>query len=267
MNNFFDVAPEFITEDNRRIRTEYKTSFQSIQHRLEAQLPPELIKNKTILDIGSCVGAAGYYSLQNGAKHYTGVELQKYYAETSNTLLKKYCNVNNFKIVKDDILVFLNQCSTSNIKYDIILAAGILYQFMDPILFLQNVAKVANEVIIIDTKWIPPGKKGVGRIMMRENEAMVIGENANTHSVIRGVGSLMCCHAIDIVMLTEGFEKDCDIILPKPITDADDPYNIMIKHYDENLGPKKIILRYKKNNDKLKKLNDILREKENKNIF
>jgi hypothetical protein len=76
----------------------------------------------------------------------------------------------------------------------------------------------------------------------------------------------MCCHAIDIVMLTEGFKKDCDIVLPKPIIDADDPYNIMIKHYNGNLGPKKIILRYKKNNDKLKNLNDILREKENKNI-
>jgi hypothetical protein len=267
MADIFKNAPEFITKDNRRLRPEYTTSFQSISHRLQAQLPESIIKNKTVLDLGSCLGAAGYYSLTNGAIHYTGVELQKFYASTSNVLLNTYCDASTFQIIKKDLLTFLDDCILNQIKFDVTLAAGILYEFMDPISFLQKVCRVTNETVVIDTKWIQPGKSGIGIIAMRPNEAMVRGVNSESHSIVRGIGSMMCSNAIDMVMSTESYHRDSDIILPKPILDTEDPYNLEVTHPSGTVGPKKIILCYKKIEHRAKTLNDILIEEENDGTF
>jgi hypothetical protein len=265
--DIFENAPEFITRDNRRLRPEYTTSFQSISHRLQAQLPKLLIQDKTILDLGSCMGAAGYYSLTLGAKYYTGIELQKFYADTSNILLNTYCDPSNFKIIKKELLNFLDECIQNGTKFDVTLAAGILYEFMDPISFLQKVCKVTNETIVIDTKWISANKSGVGIIAMRPNEAMVRGINSDSHSIVRGIGSMMCSNAIDMVMSTESYYRNNAIILPKRITDAEDPYNIEVTHPNGQVGPKKIILCYKKDKHYIKTLNDVLIEEENNDYF
>lgn len=267
MTDIFKHAPEFITKDNRRLRSEYTTSFQSISHRLLAQIPGTLIQNKTILDLGSCMGSAGYYSLTNGATHYTGVELQKFYAATSNLLLDKYCDPSRFQIIKQDLLSFLDECIRNGTKFDITLAAGILYEFMDPISFLQKVCKVTNETVVIDTKWIPANKSGVGIIAMRPNEAMVRGVDSDSHSIVRGIGSMMCSNAIDMVMSTESYYRNDDIILPEYITDTEDPYNTEVTHPSGHVGPKKIILRYKKDKHYTKTLNDVLIEEENNDYF
>lgn len=262
MTNIFEIAPEFITKDNRRLRIEYTTSFQSISHRLDALLPKSLIENKTLLDLGSCIGAAGYHAAINNALYYTGVELQKFYADSSKSLLSKYCNSEKFQIVHSDLLEFLDECILNDKKFDVILAAGILYEFMDPISFLQKICKVTTGTVVIDTKWIPANKSGVGIIVMRPNEAMVRGVDSDSHSIVRGIGSAMCSHAIDMVMSTESYYRNTDIILPEPITDAEDPYNIEVTHPSGHLGPKKIILRYEKRIIHVKTLNDILIEKE-----
>lgn len=263
----FKNAPEFITTDNRRLRSEYTTSFQSISHRLHAQLPETLIKNKTVLDLGSCIGAAGYYSLNNGASHYTGVELQKFYADTSTTLLSTYCDLSKFQIIKKDLLEFLDECILNGIKFDVTLAAGILYEFIDPISFLQKICKVTNETVVVDTKWIPTNKSGLGIIVMRPNEAMVRGVDSDSHSIVRGIGSRMCSNAIDMVMSSESYHRTEDIILPEPITDTEDPYNTVVTHPNGSSGPKKIILRYKKDKHYIKTLNDVLIEEENNGNF
>ena len=267
MNTIFIDAPEFITKDNRRLRAEYTTTVQSITHRLEAQLPNTLIEGKTILDLGSCLGAAGHYALLNGAKYYTGVELQKFYANTSKELLNRYNNPNEFQIIIQDLIKFLDECIEKNIKFDVSLAAGILYEFMDPISFLQKVCRVTNEIVVVDTKWIKPGPDGIGIVAMRPNEAMVRGTSADEHSIVRGIGSMMCINAIDMVMSTESYYRNNDIILPTPINDTADPYNIDVTHPNGNVGPKKILLRYTKNKQITKTLNDILNEKEHYDNF
>ena len=72
MNNIFEIATEFVDYDNRKFRMIHnKTSSEVLQNKFEVQLPIELINDKTILDLGSCLGAAGHYSLTHGAKHYT----------------------------------------------------------------------------------------------------------------------------------------------------------------------------------------------------
>ena len=102
---------------------------------------------------------------------------------------------------------------------------------------------------------------------MRPNEAMVRGTSADEHSIVRGIGSMMCINAIDMVMSTESYYRNNDIILPTPINDTADPYNIDVTHPNGNVGPKKILLRYTKNKQITKTLNDILNEKEHYDNF
>ncbi|MGB1012174.1 MAG: hypothetical protein ACPGVP_20840, partial [Thiolinea sp.] len=71
----FDNYPAFYQEDNRRHRGFNPTSKAFIEAKYATLLPEKLIKDKTILDLGSCNGSAGQWTLFHGAKHYTGVEI------------------------------------------------------------------------------------------------------------------------------------------------------------------------------------------------
>ena len=53
------------------------------------------IKDKTVLDLGSCLGAAGYFAIKTVAKEYIGVEAQTHYVDLSKNLLSKYLNKNH----------------------------------------------------------------------------------------------------------------------------------------------------------------------------
>ena len=126
MKNIFEDAPEFIDLDNQRLREMYTTSYDSIFNKIEAQLPPNLINDKTVLDLGACMCYAGYYAIKTGAKFYTGVEVQPKYASLGEELLTKYIDSNKFEVVQQDVLKYLDDCISKNIKFDIVLAAGVL---------------------------------------------------------------------------------------------------------------------------------------------
>ena len=95
---FFDVYKEFITRDPRSNRKNWTVTSESLTKRCAALLPIEMIKGKKILDLGSCIGAMGQWCLENGAEHYTGVEIQKEFRDISQSLLSKHHT--NFTIVE-----------------------------------------------------------------------------------------------------------------------------------------------------------------------
>src|SRR4051812_40408718 len=76
----------WVENDNRRNRTYNAVTAGSLNAKCTACLPKRLIEGKTVLDLGSCIGHAGWWSLSNGARFYCGVETQKDYADTANRL-------------------------------------------------------------------------------------------------------------------------------------------------------------------------------------
>lgn len=259
MNIFYD-ADDFVNLDNRHNRNLYKTSIESLYNKTEAQLPKDLIEGKTILDLGSCLSHAGYYALLNGAKFYTGVEVQPGYADLADKLLNKYTQGKNFEVIQQDINDFLDECIASKKKFDIVLAAGIIYGFFDPIVFLTKMTKVANETIVIDSKFVPSSQNpDVGVMVIIKNELMPNGsDNENSHT---GVGVRMCPKAIDIVMESQGFKRQGDFILPNPIADAHDPYNETKTYPSGVVGPYKFISRYQKVEESIPILEDVIKQK------
>jgi len=250
----FDAAKDFLYLDNRRLRYKQSTTLESLTYKLLAQLPPELIKDKTILDLGSCLGAAGHHALSYGASKYTGVELQTYYFENSKRMLTKYWDTNKFNIVQQDIEEFLDIAIAENRKYDYVLAAGVIYGFVDIVNILKKISKVSNEYMMLDTLTVhvttDDPKSG---IIIINNQGMVRGLHALSppENMYFGVGSKIDLKALDMVMSTLDFERKEDIILPKLITDTTvDAYNTPDPVYFKNLlgvdfsGPVRYMTRY-----------------------
>ncbi len=253
-NSIFDSATEFIDLDNRRLRHKQTTTLESLTNKLLVQLPADLIKDKTILDLGSCLGAAGHHALSYGSSHYTGVELQPYYFDTSIQLLSKYWQEHQYSIIQQDVEEFLDIAIAENRKYDYVLAAGIIYGFVNIVSILEKISKVSNKHIMIDTLTVHVTTDDPNSgIILINNQGMVKGSHASSSpdNIYSGVGSTIDLRALDMVMSTLNFERKENIILPGLITDTlIDAYNTPDPRYFKRVlgvdfsGPSRYMTRY-----------------------
>ncbi len=267
MTNIFEIATEFVDYDNRKFRMVHnKTSSEVLQNKFEVQLPIELIKDKTILDLGSCLGAAGHYSLTQGCKHYTGIEVQPYYFDTSNLILSKYWSNDKFKIIQQDVEKFLDECIEKNIQYDYVLAAGIIYGFLDIVSIIKKIAKVTRNQVLIETMNLPTEyDPNHGFVLITQTENMVKGDDSENSNHYTGPSSRISLSALDIIMSTARFERTEEIILPKKSLTSNDSYhNIVEFPITKTLGPLRYIVRYSRTGAIVKPLNDILLEDSSK---
>lgn len=155
----FDLQSEFIDLDVRKNRPtkakddkgyniySYPLTVEFMNRRHSVMLPPEVIQGKTILDVGSCMGATGAWCLYHGAKHYTGVEVQPTYIKLSNQLLSKYYKSEQFEIVNQPA-----EHMRFNKRFDIVVASGILYGVFDPFSLVKSITSLARERVIIESR-------------------------------------------------------------------------------------------------------------------
>lgn len=259
MTNIFEIATEFVDYDNRKLRTvNNKTSSEVLENKFQVHLPTELIKDRSVLDLGSCLGAAGHYSLTHGCKHYTGVEIQPYYVDTSNLLLSKYWDKDRFIIIQQDIEAFLDNCIEKNIQYDYVLAAGIIYGFLDIVSILKKIAKVTRHNVLIETMNLPIDyEKDNGFILITQKERMVKGVDSENNDCFTGPSARISLSALDIIMSTCSFNRTEDILLPKKAIHSVDSYHDVIMFgITKTSGPLRYIVRYNKIGVATKSLND-----------
>jgi tRNA (cmo5U34)-methyltransferase len=145
----FDDHPEFFEQDNRKHRQCNPVTKGTLEAKLGVLLPAWLVKGKSVLDLGSCVGAAGQWSLFHGAASYTGVELQEDYVAKSQAFLSGWGT--RAATVKSDIRSFLEQAAPRS--YDIVVAAGVLYLFIDPETIVEQICRVASEIVMIESNY------------------------------------------------------------------------------------------------------------------
>ena len=79
--NIFEQAPEFTEWDNRKDREVNRVTAESTYNRLSVQLPEWLVKDSTILDLGSCLGAAGHMAHPFDDKSLTFGDFKKIFLE------------------------------------------------------------------------------------------------------------------------------------------------------------------------------------------
>ena len=81
--SFFTQFPEFVAQDSRKDRGFSPVTIETLDNRHLVTTPKWLVEDMTVLDLGSCLGATGHWSLSQECKHYTGVEVQPELASTS----------------------------------------------------------------------------------------------------------------------------------------------------------------------------------------
>jgi hypothetical protein len=228
MIDTFKLHPEFIEVDNRKNRPiivpspekngpsySYNINPEFMFKRHQVMLPLDLIKGKSILDIGGCIGASGDWSLANGAKHYTNIEFYPECQELSKTLLSKYYSQNQYSVYDGSFSDF-----PIDKKYDIVVAAGTLYGSFDVFKFVEKMTKLSNEFVIIDAvhpfngyRRLFPDASDADRKRVSQTLSIIqpserIRQGIQSNKSLRVAASLVSITALKTMMKNHGFEYD-----------------------------------------------------------
>lgn len=253
--NIFESAHEFVTLDNRRFRNSNACTAVGLQNKFEVQLPAKLIVGKTVLDLGSCLGAAGHWALTNQASHYTGVELQDYYVDTSKQLLSNLYSSEKFSIVQANVDTFLDNCIANSVTYDYVLAGGLLHGFFNTIEILKKISLVSNNVVVIDTINLRDTKPNSGFIFFKNTSMIRAG--IDIQDSYNELSANINLSALDMVMSVNGYQRNEDKLVPKHHGGID-PYNDIVQLEDGSFGTWRYIVRYTKTDIKRSTLESVI---------
>lgn len=248
---FFNNYPEFVDSDIRKHRAKTPVTAESLDRRCEVLLPAWYIKDKTILDLGHCVGAFGQWALAHGAKHYTGLDIQKSFCDKSQELLSKHWDSSQFEIINADVIEYLK---TTDKKYDIVVACGILHGYLDFYTLLKSITDVCDYVVfesieIEDTDNTPKAHFQLTNMV-----------SATYSQPYHGVTCLLGYNALRVIMRDLGFDVYGERIYPEPIAESHDAYNDDVNGDDKNAKPKRFMVRYIKTNKKVLTLQSKIRD-------
>ena len=243
MSNFFINYPEFINEDSRRHREHVPITAETLDRRHEVLLPSNLLKDATVLDLGSCIGATGHWCLSFGAKHYTGVEIQKEMCDISQRLLGNYWT--NFDIVNSNIETFLD---TQKKTYDVVILLGVIYAFMDTYSLLKKVSRICNHVIVVDGSY-------PHHMLHKDSPVIDVINNVHINSTelnlaYNGIGVRASPAAISKFLNVFGFGCTEGLLYPRPLEDPNthDTYITAIKRPGSKvILPSRYMMRFFKN--------------------
>lgn len=240
---FFEQYNEFVANDVRSSRGTTTVTSESMTKRCEALLPKWMVEGKTILDLGHCLGAFGHWALANGAKHYTGVDIQQSFCDKSKELLSSHWSNDKFTIEREETLEYLI-CSAHQ-SYDIVIASGIIHCYVNSIDFVEKLAAVAKEYVVIETQEADE-TSGIPSIQFKIFNMV----SDSIGSPYAGWSSAIGYNALRAVMGENGFDVHGGRIHPKKIIGSHDAYNdeIEINTSDIYAAPKRYMVRYKRTN-------------------
>lgn len=240
---FFDQYPEFVDRDLRKTRGTTQVTSESLSKRCEVLLPEWSVKGMRVLDLGHCAGAMGQWSLANGAKHYTGVDIQTDFCDVSNELLSNNWSLDKFTIVNRDVMEFMKYEIECGAVYDVILASGILHGYMNTVGFIELMSKLSCKYIVVESIDIPePGYP----IIEFKRYNMVSQKNGYPYS---GWTPIVGFTALRSIMNEFGFVMHGDRIYPRKIIESHDSYNdtLILKVDTPQIGkPNRFMVRYSK---------------------
>lgn len=245
VNSFDTTFKRFIDLDNRTLRNFNTVTSEVMLNKCLATLPKDKIQGKTILDLGCCLGAMGAWAIENGAKHYTGIEIQEKYVQQANMLFCEHgFDDNVFSIIQSDVVKFLKD---SESQYDIIICIGVVFAIPDILDFIKEISLKCTDYIIIDS--IAPhffyNNLPVIEVIKDQKINSASDENTPSYfSSFTGIGLLPSKEALDLLFLTNGYLTEQ--IFPIPVKNTDDVYNDGIQTGNKDkpiLNPNRFLLK------------------------
>jgi len=201
----FDDYPDFYQQDNRRYRGFNPVNKAFLETKLSVLLPEEQLKDKYILDLGSCYGAAGQWALFYGAAHYTGVEIQQNYVNQSRQFLAHWQD--RAAIIQQDVRYYLQH--TLEQSFDIVLLAGIVYHFIDSNVVIDQACRVARQQVVVESNYPPSMRAGKLPLDVAVTEYVMQQEVNLDHGnqSMLGVSASPSIAALDVLFRLNGFAK------------------------------------------------------------
>lgn len=144
------INQEFLDRDFRRCRPlalGIPSTDELTTTRHSLLLPPELIQDKRILDLGSFLGITADWCLNSGVASYTGVEISPEFSSASVELLNKYHSDKSWTIVNQSLEQFF---ADDQEQYDIIFCWGVVHNTCDHIGHMRQLARRADHIILQD---------------------------------------------------------------------------------------------------------------------
>lgn len=227
--NCFKTAPDFIKEDNRRFRPRNPITQEQMYNKHVALLPEAIIRGKSVLDLGCCIGATGHWCLSNGASHYTGIELQPEYVQIAEKLLNKY-HPGKFNIQQMAIEEWLNQPDKPS--FDVVCLLGVIYIFVDYFSVLKLATDITRSTLVIENCYARILKKNPNYCGVEFMNDQTINLSTETSSLI-GRGTRITPNGLQWLMKSFSFTSNEGIIRPEPITGSPDVYNRPIDEMTE----------------------------------
>jgi SAM-dependent methyltransferase len=218
MKSPYDDYPDFYTQDHRQKRLLSPINKEQLENRHAAMFAEWNIQDKSVLDLGSCLGATGQWVLFHGARHYTGVEAQAAYAERSRHLLGHYAD--RIRIEQTSIEDFLAENTE---EFDVVVMLGVIYAFLSYHDLLAKVARICKETLIIEGVYPYPNvcNPKAPIVEITTEQSMVLAD-AEQH--VQGVGVRISPSALSIVLSTMGFEAVGQPTMPKHIKSVIDNF-------------------------------------------
>lgn len=251
--NCFETAPEFIDEDNRRFRLRTPVSKEQMVAKHSVLLPESLVKGKTILDLGCCMGATGHWCLSHGAAHYTGVEFQPEYAEAAQRLHNKY-HSGKATIHRAAIEQWLAQPNLPT--FDIVCILGVIYAFVDYFSILKLSTAIARSHIIIEGLYAGIAKEHPNFCGVQFMDDQPINL-ATEHSSLLGRGARVMPKGMEWLMLEFGFKSKEGLLYPPLVSDTPDVYNRPL-HQLGKRHPVRYLMRFERTDVQAKSVSENL---------
>lgn len=202
----FDDYPNFYENDNRRNRGFNPISKAFLEAKFGVLLPEDVVKGKSVLDLGSCYGAAGQWVLFNNASTYTGIEVQKEYAIQSRERLSHWGD--KVTILQEDVRSYLNKIDEN--RFDVVIISGILYHFIDTKKIIDSVCRACKGSVIVETNFPPSMRSGEIPINLAITEYVSDQEVnlAEGDQSMLGLSATSSLPALDIFFGLNGFNKE-----------------------------------------------------------
>ncbi len=146
-NNFFDSFPVFYQTS--------KTSAEAnrLNHRYTALIHSnkEIIKNSSILDLGSHDGRWSFAAIKSGAKRVLGIEGREELVKVSFETMEKYrIPREKYSFEVGDIFEKIKEIKPN--EFDVVFCFGIFYHIMNHMLLLHEIKRLRARYLILDTK-------------------------------------------------------------------------------------------------------------------
>ena len=142
---FFDDYPEFFKTSStgsilNRLNKRYTTLIESNK---------SIIKNSSILDLGSHDGRWSFAAIKNGAINVLGIEGREHLVKNSHKNMELYkIPKERYSFIKGDVLEEIKKIQPET--FDIVFCFGLFYHIMNHVELLEEIKRLKAKYLILD---------------------------------------------------------------------------------------------------------------------